>query len=66
VNQEAATASTENEQKDLETVRIYMRCSMGAAVIPQLLVDLSAVSAVQLKMVAPGLNSQEMAPRKNI
>ena len=43
---------SENEQKALKTVKNYMWWSMGAGLIPVPLVDLVAVSGVQLKMLA--------------
>jgi uncharacterized protein (DUF697 family) len=43
---------SEREQKALETVRTYMWWSLGAGLIPVPLVDLIAVSGVQLKMLS--------------
>jgi len=43
---------TEKEQQALKTIKKHMWGAMGAGLIPFLAVDLLAVSAVQLKMVA--------------
>ena len=43
---------SENEQKALKTIKHYMWWSMGAGLIPIPLVDMAAVSGVQLKMLA--------------
>ena len=43
---------SENEDAALKTVKHYMWWSMGAGLVPIPLLDLAAVSAVQLKMVS--------------
>jgi uncharacterized protein (DUF697 family) len=43
---------TERQDKGLRTVKNYMWWSMGAGLIPVPLVDLAAVSGVQVKMLA--------------
>jgi uncharacterized protein (DUF697 family) len=42
----------EREQKALDTIKTYMWWSLGAGLIPVPIVDLVAVSGVQLKMLA--------------
>jgi uncharacterized protein (DUF697 family) len=45
-------AVTEKEERGLKTVKKYMWWSMGAGLIPVPILDLAAVSGVQLKMLA--------------
>ena len=45
-------AMTEKQQEAVKTVKRYMWWSMGAGLVPVPVLDLAAVSGVQLKMLA--------------
>jgi uncharacterized protein (DUF697 family) len=52
VNEKEHTTVSERELTALKTVKRYMWWSMGAGLVPVPLLDLAAVSGVQLKMLA--------------
>jgi uncharacterized protein (DUF697 family) len=61
-----ATNVSENERKALETVKHHMWWSMGAGLIPVPIVDLAAVSGVQLKMLAAISKIYEVKYQENV